>query len=162
MKPVVDAITEGAFVKFGKGIYPQSDFITEVETRRQKIEDDEQQKRAERSHFREDFDKREAADVSVIYTKLPAPAVCVEGPADGALAKFLQRGGSPFADLIISTTVMHYATGAEEIFIDLKKQDCFGVVAATKTLKGVIKGLDRDGILYDVHGKSLAAATLAK
>ncbi|HVH82021.1 MAG TPA: hypothetical protein VM782_21665, partial [Stellaceae bacterium] len=152
---VADAVHEGAFVKFGPGIYPKSDFIDEQGERRQKIGEDDQRRAQDRAKAKEDFQKRDGDAVSAIYLKTPASAVCFAGETEGRLARRVKAADSPFADMFGDQAQYREALTAESIFLAIKQNQCLAAVAPTKVLRDVIKGLDRDGILFDYHGGTL-------
>jgi chemotaxis protein histidine kinase CheA len=163
MKPVVDAIAQGAFIKFG--IYAHATYIDEVEKRRQELEDQDQKRVAERKQFKEELMKRDENDISAIYVKVPALSICVNDASNGRLAQLLKGAKSPFSDLIAGETGQEqwrYTAGPDAIFLALKAHDCLAAIATTKVLRKVMQGLERDGILYDADGGSLRAAALTQ
>jgi hypothetical protein len=160
IRPVLLAIREGAFVKFG--IYLHADFLAESETRRQQIEDDEQRRTRERTRAKEQFQTRDDDVISVIYLKSPAPAVCLTAPTESGLAALLASEDSPYLDVVDKMSTTKDTSTAPAIFLALKTRDCLAAAGPTKILREVVAGLDRDGILFDYHAKSIPISQMSK
>jgi cell shape-determining protein MreC len=160
IKAIIAAIREDAFVKFD--IYLHSEYLAEAETRREKIDDDERLRARERTLAKENFRSREDQDVSAIYTKSPAPTVCLVGATDTGLTTLLTSEDSPYLDVVPKASTIQDTSAASAIFLALKTHDCLAAVGPTKILREVITGLDRDGILFEYHPKSIPVSQVSK
>lgn len=157
VKNVLAAYNDGAFKKFDD-IYRRSDFEAENQKRLDAIAADEQRRLQEKQKAENDFKARDSGAISAIYLKTSGGKACIGGATDSHLSALVQRSDSPFADLIAKAAGTQQISDANQLFIALKKHDCFAAIGPTGDLREIVAALNRDNVGFDYDPGEIAAA----
>jgi len=156
VRPVVAAIKDNTFIKFGDQPYTLSQYEGEVQQHKVAIQQDELKRQQDKAEASDQFDKRAAQDgkaISALYMKLPPGMTCVAADVpDEIKDQLLDASKSPFADLGSLKTHFVVKGDANTIFLALKQHACYAVIGTTTMLHDdLIPPLHRDGVVFDYH-----------
>jgi len=152
---VIQAIKDGTYLKFAEP-YSRATYEAEVQVRKDAIVEDEVKRKADKAAAQNDFDKRDGADLSALYMKLPPGTTCLVADAP---TEQLYQPDSKFAELGTRQNQFRILGDANAIFLALKRHECSAVIGTTAMLRDdLIKPLKRDGVAFEYDANTIAAA----
>ena len=116
---------------------------------------------AEREAGRQSFAIRNAAVISAIYLRSPAPVVCLMAPDPDGVRYLLSRSDSPFSRFITPDTTIVGAGSANDIFIAMKSHSCSAAIAPAGALKEIVAAFVRENIPIEIASGYLDSRKLA-
>jgi hypothetical protein len=156
VRSILDAVNERHFTQFS--IYTKASYEAELQQRSEAIAEDEKLRAANKWKIEAEFKKINDDTIAAIYLKAPASRVCLGGPSRSGVKNLLEQTDHKFADLVTKKSALLEMGDANLIFLSIKKQECFAVVAPKGMLLDVIiPALQRDNVHFDYHPDTISA-----